>query len=67
MRKGRLVKRTFEQMLEDLNRQEYNDIFDCLQINQDGDMILIRYGLAEMQAGMWNDLMTLNNCDSTAK
>ena len=46
---------TFLKMLEELNRKEYNDIFDCLQINQDGDLILIRYGLAEMQSGMWED------------
>lgn len=46
---------TFLKMLEELDRKEYNDIFDCLQINQDGDLILIRYGLAEMQSGMWED------------
>lgn len=49
------VAPTFLKMLEELNRKEYNDIFNCLQINQDGNLILIRYGLAEMQAGMWRD------------
>lgn len=48
-------KATFVEMLKCLNREEYNDIFDCLQINQDGDFILIRYGLAEMQSGLWSD------------
>lgn len=46
---------TFLKMVEELNRKEYNDIFGCLQVNQDGNFILIRYGLAEMQSGMWND------------
>lgn len=38
-----------------LNKKEYNDIFECLQINQYNEFVLIRYGLAEMQEGMWTD------------
>lgn len=45
----------FETWLERLNKQEYNDVFECLQLNQNGNELLIRYGLAEMQAGMWDD------------
>lgn len=46
---------TFEEMLEIVNEDEYNKLFDCLQLNQFGDFLLIRYGLAEMQKGMWED------------
>lgn len=45
----------FEAWLEKLNKSEYNDVFECLQLNQNGYELLIRYGLAEMQAGMWDD------------
>jgi len=45
----------FETWLTKLNNKKYNDIFECLQINQDNEFILIRYGLAEMQEGMWID------------
>jgi len=45
----------FETWLSKLNKDKYNDIFECLQINQFNEFILIRYGLAEMQEGMWLD------------
>lgn len=46
---------TFEEMLEIVNESEYNELFDCLQLNQFNNFLLIRYGLAEMQKGMWED------------
>lgn len=52
---GKLDTYNFEGWLNKLNKKEYNDVFECLQINQDGQIILIRYGLAEMQEGMWTD------------
>lgn len=45
----------FETWLEKLNNTTYNEIFDCLQINQHNEFILIRYGLQEMQQGMWEE------------
>ena len=48
-------EKSFEKWLEKLNDKKYNDIFSCLQINQKDNFILIRYGLAEMQEGMWKD------------
>lgn len=45
----------FEKWLEKLDDEKYNEIFDCLQLNQNGKFLLIRYGLAEMQKGMWED------------
>lgn len=57
---------TFLKMLDELNREDFNEVFDCLQINQKGDFILIRYGLAEMQSGMWNDPNSIyRECRST--
>ena len=44
-----------ERWLEKLDMKEFNEFFDCLQINQDNDLVLIRYGLAEVQNGMWQD------------
>lgn len=44
-----------ETWIEKLDKKEYNDFFECLQIRQRDDLILIRYGLAEMQRGMWED------------
>lgn len=52
---GRLDTLEFEAWLLKLNKQKYNDIFECLQVNQKDEFILIRYGLAEMQEGMWTD------------
>lgn len=48
-------EKLFENWLIKLNRKEYNDIFESLQVNQDSNILLIRYGLAEMQRGMWED------------
>ena len=45
----------FKAWLEKLNKEEYNNIFSCLQLNQDGNILLIRYGLDEMQKGMWDN------------
>lgn len=45
----------FETWLKKLNKAEYNNVFECLQLNQNENELLIRYGLAEMQAGMWED------------
>lgn len=44
----------FEQMLEYVS-EERSSFFDCLQMNQHGKFLLIRYGLAEMDKGMWTD------------
>jgi len=52
---GELENYHFETWLSKLNNPEYNDVFECLQVNQVGNYILIRYGLAEMQNGMWED------------
>ena len=40
---------------EVVNKKEYNDFKEPLQINQFNEFILIRYGIAEMQRGMWDD------------
>lgn len=48
-------EKLFSQWLLCLNKKEYNNIFDCLQTNQYKDFLLIRYGLADMQSGMWED------------
>lgn len=48
-------EKLFEKWLIKLNKKEYNDIFESLQVNQDNNFLLIRYGLAEMQKGMWED------------
>lgn len=48
-------ERSFEKWISKINKKEYNDIFECLQVNQDKDILLIRYGLADMQDGMWKD------------
>lgn len=52
---GNLDTLHFETWLNKLNKYEYNNVFDCLQVNQKDEFILIRYGLAEMQEGMWTD------------
>lgn len=44
-----------EHMVESLDDEEINEFFDCLQVNQVGSIALIRYGLAELQRGMWED------------
>lgn len=45
----------FKSWLEKLNIEKYNEFFECLQINQHHEFILIRYGIAEMQKSMWTD------------
>ena len=45
----------FESWIEKLNVKKYNEVFDCLQFNQENEFLLIRYGIAEMQQGMWED------------
>lgn len=45
----------FSEWITKLNKDEYNNFVEPLQINQSGNLILIRYGLAEMQRGMWED------------
>ena len=45
----------FEDWLKRLNNEKYNNIFDCLQLNQENEYLLIRYGIAEMQESMWID------------
>lgn len=45
----------FEKWLEKLKNPEYNNFFDCLQVEQSDEFILIRYGIAEMQKSMWTD------------
>lgn len=45
----------FKSWLSNLNDEKYNNIFDSLQTNQVSKFLLIRYGLAEMQKGMWED------------
>ena len=49
------VSGIFEDWLKELNEDRYNAVFDCLQFNQNKNFLLIRYGLAEMQRGMWED------------
>ena len=47
----------FKYMIEMMKkyRLSYNPIFDEVQINQYGDLVLVRYGLHEMGKGMWED------------
>lgn len=45
----------FGNWIAKLNKKEYNDIFNYLQLNQDGNILLIRYGLHEMQRGLWKN------------
>lgn len=45
----------FNTWLEKLNKQEYNNVFDCLQINQNHEFLLIRYDIADMQESMWTN------------
>ena len=45
----------FELWLNKLNNDSYNKVFECLQTNQFNNLLLIRYGLADMQDGMWKD------------
>ena len=47
----------FKYMIEMMKKYSlsYNPIFDEVQINQYGDLVLVRYGLHEMGKGMWED------------
>lgn len=45
----------FEKWLQTLNEDRYNNFFECLQMNQYKEFLLIRYGIAEMQQSMWTD------------
>lgn len=47
----------FKYMIEMMKKYKlsYNPIFDEVQINQYGDLVLVRYGLHEMGKGMWED------------
>ena len=47
----------FKLMIEMMKKHmlPYNEIFDQVQINQCGSIVLIRYGLHEMGRGMWED------------
>ncbi|MFJ3388877.1 RNA ligase [Lysinibacillus sp. NPDC086135] len=45
----------FEKWLDKLNNEKFNEVFECLQVNQHKEFLLIRYGLQEMQKGMWED------------
>ena len=47
----------FKDMIETFRQEgiSYNPIFNELQINQYGDLVLVRYGLHEMGKGMWED------------
>ena len=47
----------FKDMIETFRQEgiSYNPIFNEVQINQYGDLVLIRYGLHEMGKGMWED------------
>ena len=48
-------EKDFKVWLEKLNNKKYNDIFKSLQTNQKDNYLLKRYGIAEMQEGMWED------------
>lgn len=41
--------------IEKINIEKYNEIFELLQVNQHNEMALIRYGLQDMQEGLWTD------------
>lgn len=52
---GNFGNYNLKEWLQKLNKEEYNNIFKCLQINQYNYEILIRYGIADMQQSMWTD------------
>lgn len=49
------VNSPFEEWLEFLDDYRFTKFFESLQVNQKGKFILIRYGIAELQRGMWDD------------
>lgn len=59
---GDLIHYDFKEMVEIMKEHkneyseiEYNEMFDVLQINQEEDLVLIRYGLHELGRGLWED------------
>lgn len=48
-------EKNFETWLEKLNNSVWNDLFSSIQISQDGDFVLLRYGLHDVGEGLWND------------
>jgi hypothetical protein len=44
-----------EEWINKLNKKEYNNFFECLQLNQFNEFVLIRYGMADMQESMWTN------------
>lgn len=52
---GGLFTIDFGTWLELLDNDKYNDIFEPLQFNQSGNFLLIRYGLSDVQKGLWED------------
>lgn len=45
----------FETWLKKLNEPYYNSIFDCLEISQYNEFLLIRYGIGALQPSMWKE------------
>ena len=52
---GELDTYDFNTWVEKLDNEKYNNFLEPLQVNQYKNFLLIRYGLAEMQRGMWED------------
>lgn len=52
---GQLDTIIFQDWLVKLNNSGYNDIFNCLKVNQFSDFILIRYDLIDVNNDMWSD------------
>lgn len=52
---GQLDTYNVEEMVEKLQIAKYIDFIEPLQFNYKDSMVLVRYGLAEMQEGMWSD------------
>lgn len=45
----------FEHWLEILNNDKYNKIFNHLEINQDKNLLIIRYEIADVHDSLWKD------------
>lgn len=45
----------FETWLKKNGNEDKNNFFECLQMNQFNEFLLIRYGIAEMQRSMWTN------------
>lgn len=48
-------EKQFEKWLEKLNKEEYNKVFDKIEKAQEGDKLIIRYGVEELDLGLWED------------